>query len=291
MTETLLFTISSFEEGSSLLAFVKIQCALTNRLARRLVEKGFCKINGVIELFTSRKLQEKDCVEISPLWKGLLQETQGALQILYEDDFLILIEKPSGLVCEDKNLPASFPAQSTFVHRLDLGTSGIMMVAKSKEIKEKMVAQFLSKNVKKFYFAILDGIVAENNGRIESYLSRRSQKMTLFGSMQTGKHALTLFRVVKRIKKATLVLCQPVTGRTHQLRVHFFERGHPILGDYVYAKKFSYPSHVERLLLHSARLEFFHPFLKKKMVFDSPLPELFSQVMGGVGEKQCFSLS
>ncbi len=287
--KTLLFTVTTFEEGSSLLAFVKIKCALSNRYARKLIEKGFCKINGAVELFASRKLREKDCLEVFSHWKDFLAERQESLSVLFEDDFLIIIDKPSGLVCEDRNLPSSFPKGSTFVHRLDQGTSGVMMVAKNRGIKEKMVTLFASGNVKKFYLAILDGALEEEKGRIESRLARRSQKMALFGSMQNGQHALTLFRKLKKIKKATLVLCQPVTGRTHQLRVHFFEKGHPILGDYTYAKKFAYPSHVKRLLLHSARLEFTHPVTREKLVFESSLPQEFSEVMGGVMPLKSFS--
>jgi RluA family pseudouridine synthase len=288
-TKTLNFTATTFEQDSSLLAFVKIKCALSNRYARRVIEKGFCKINGSSELFASKKLKEKDFIEIFPHWENFLEEKQDSLTILFEDDSLIIIDKPSGLVCEDRNLPASFPKGSTFVHRLDQGTSGVMMVAKNRKVKEKMVMLFASGNVKKFYLAILDGSLSESKGRIESRLGRRSQKMALFGSMQNGEYALTQFRALKKIKKATLVLCQPVTGRTHQLRVHFFEKGHPILGDYIYAKKFAYPSHVKRLLLHSTRLEFSHPVTKEKMVFTSAPPEEFSQVMGGLPTWNSFS--
>ncbi len=236
----------------------------------------------LVNLFASRKLQKEDVVEIFSNWKELLGEEKSSLKILFEDDALILIDKPTGLICEDRFLPKEFPKKATFVHRLDQNTSGVMIVAKTPEIKEKMIAQFSQNRVKKMYCAILDGVLQEPKGRIESRLSRRSKKMTLFGSSEKGQHALTYFYCLKKIKKATCVLCQPVTGRTHQLRVHFFEKGHPILGDYHYAKSFSYPSHVRRLLLHSLHLECFHPLTKEKIVCDSPLPEEFLQVMGGL---------
>jgi RluA family pseudouridine synthase len=286
---TLLFTITAFEEGSSLLSFVKIKCALSNRYARKLIEKGLCKMNGSVELFASRKLKEKDCVEIFSHWKSLLGEEQIAIEILFEDEYFYIIDKPSGLVCEDRNLPAQFSKGSTFVHRLDQGTSGVMIVAKNQTVKEKMASLFSSRRVQKYYCAILDGVMQDEKGRIESKLTRVSQKMTLFGSSSKGQYALTLFRSLKRIKKATLVLCQPVTGRTHQLRVHFFERKHPILGDYTYAKKFSYPSHVKRLMLHSHRVEFPHPYSREKLAFESPMPNEFSEVMGGIPTLPSFS--
>jgi tRNA pseudouridine32 synthase/23S rRNA pseudouridine746 synthase len=195
------------------------------------------------------------------------------IEILYQDESILVINKPSGLLTlSGKNplnidsvhhrLVKDFP-EALMVHRLDFGTSGIMLVALSKDIVKKLNRQFSERQVFKEYHATLDGVLKESSGSITFPIAKGEfpyQKVCT----DTGKLAETQYRVLERLKDRTQVVFIPVTGRTHQLRVHSQAIGHSIIGCDLYGTQSSL-SKSQRLMLHASRLEFNHPISKTRM--------------------------
>lgn len=199
-----------------------------------------------------------------------------AIETLYQDDHLVLINKPSGLLSlSGKNpqnldsvhyrLVQSFPG-CTLVHRLDFGTSGLMVVARNKAINAALCRQFSERGVEKVYTALLCGHVKEDEGTIDAPIAKDPALFPLMSiSAVNGKPASSRYRVIERFYQETglaltRVLLTPETGRTHQLRIHCRELGHPILGCDLYGG-LTYPGSADapRLMLHASGLDFVHP--------------------------------
>lgn len=197
------------------------------------------------------------------------------IEVLFEDESLLLVNKPRPLLsvpgkhplnkdCLISRLQVDYP-EARIVHRLDMNTSGIMVVALSADIHRHISKQFELRQTYKEYVAVVSGVVEHEAGEIELPLRcdwpNRPKQMV---DHEQGKHALTRYEVLTRDADRTRVLLKPVTGRSHQLRVHAKEMGHPILGDRLYA-----PADVvalsQRLMLHSLRLEFEHPATGKRV--------------------------
>ena len=199
----------------------------------------------------------------------LVPHSQEKIIILYEDDDLLLVRKPDLLLsipgrhpmnkdCLITRLQQRYPGAS-IVHRLDLDTSGIMVIPLNKACHAHISRQFQQRLVEKSYHAIVYGRVASDSGEIDlpitcDWDNRPRQKIC----HQRGKAALTRYRVLRREKDRTRVLLQPVTGRSHQLRIHMRELGHPILGCDMYAHEEALGM-ADRLLLHATTLAFEHP--------------------------------
>jgi 23S rRNA pseudouridine1911/1915/1917 synthase len=228
-----------------------------------------------------------------------------ALEILHEDEQIIILVKPSGmLVHPNRNTKSgtlanalayhlnrqSAPPQSVvrpgLVHRLDRATSGLMVVAKTQKALSILTKHFHKRLVKKLYLAVVEGGLKEDYGYIIAPIGQDETQQPPRWVMEDGKYAETGFRVIERRQGATLVELEPVTGRTNQLRIHCAYIGHPILGDAMYGSKSgvgSQESGVQtpdftRLCLHAARLEFHHPAGGQWMQFHAPLPEEVERV-------------
>ena len=193
------------------------------------------------------------------------------IKILFQDKHLLLIDKPSGLLSlSGKNplnkdsvhyrLVQDFPT-ATLVHRLDFGTSGIMVVALDKMVNAFIGKQFQEGKVFKTYIAILHGHLKEDNGLIEFPIAKDTDNFPLQKiCFETGKKSITQYKVIERLEKParTRILFTPISGRTHQLRIHSREMGHPILGCDLYATTEAFAM-AERLMLHATAIEFVHP--------------------------------
>ncbi len=196
------------------------------------------------------------------------------IEILYRDEHLMLINKPSGLLTLSGKHPLNkdsvhfrlvqdFPT-CTMVHRLDFGTSGIMVVAINKQVNADICRQFTDRTVDKTYSAILHGHLTDDRGVIEYPIAKDKDNFPLMKiCAESGKQAKSNYQVVKRFGKtgetlATLVEFKPESGRTHQLRIHSQRIGHPILGCDLYASDDAF-NMAKRLMLHATRLEFDHP--------------------------------
>ncbi|MCL2411167.1 MAG: RluA family pseudouridine synthase [Treponema sp.] len=256
------------------------------------------KLNGK-EIKFSRLVKPKDILELT--WEELppiaLIPEDIPLEIVYEDDNCIVINKQQGLVVH----PGAGNRQGTLanalcyrrlqrgeaqvtgirpgiVHRLDKETSGIIIAAWNEKTHAALSEQFKTRQVKKLYLAIVCGIPKETKGRIETFIARDSKNRKKFAVSPNGKHAITLFKILKQWKNHSFVLLRLKTGRTHQLRVHLRHIGCPILGDSIYGigdKQFPGAG----LMLHSKSLAITLPEEAEQRVFLSALPQRFIDII------------
>ncbi|NQU84651.1 MAG: RluA family pseudouridine synthase [Mariniphaga sp.] len=211
--------------------------------------------------------------------------------IIHEDHDLIVVEKRAGLLsmATDKEKQATIysmlsihvkkqnPANKIFiVHRLDRETSGLMLFAKSEEVKFQLQESWNETIIERAYIAVVEGEVKESKGTINSYLFEgNSFKMHSSQNPEKGQKAVTHFKVIKKNKYYSLLKVNLETGRKNQIRVHMMDIGHPIVGD----KKYGAATHpIKRLGLHAQSLSFIHPTSGKKMEFESKNPRAFSRL-------------
>jgi tRNA pseudouridine32 synthase/23S rRNA pseudouridine746 synthase len=206
------------------------------------------------------------------------------IEILSQDEDLLLINKPTGLLSLSGKHPLNkdsvhfrlvqdFPT-ATLLHRLDFGTSGIMVVALNKPINAHITKQFQARNVAKQYTALLLGHLVDDEGVIEYPIAKDKPNFPLQKiCLETGKVALTKYQVVERLTDpvSTKVIFTPVTGRTHQLRIHSQQIGNPILGCDLYASDEAFFM-AQRLMLHATKLEFDHPITGERIIGICPCP-------------------
>lgn len=212
-----------------------------------------------------------------------------ALNVLHVDEALLVVDKPAGLLAvpgrgdgERHNLTVMLRAQFAdvqVVHRLDQATSGLMLFARNAPAQRQLSMAFAARQVHKRYIAVVHGSVAGDAGTIDAPLMadwpNRPRQMV---DVQRGKPALTRWRVLHRQPRTTQLELEPVTGRSHQLRVHLMSIGHPIVGDTLYAE--GWPAH-PRLLLHATQLHLLHPSTAAPLRFASAVPFLDAATVGG----------
>ena len=270
------FEVLKHEQGMNLLPFLRDRwpSAPSVKALKRAIDNKRCTINGRVETFSTHSLSKGDRIEIE-----LIDEKPKMVTALYEDDAIIVCNKPSGIVSDVKNFSAQL------VHRLDKETSGVLVLAKTELVWLKMVELFTTHQVKKEYLAIVDGAVLKKEGKIENRLAKRHQYegQTIYASSMKGETAITHWKCLGIGNKASIVLCEPLTGRTHQLRVHLKGMGHPILGDSQYAKKFTCPMAVHRHMLHALKIVFPHPLTRQTIEASAPIPEDFWEVLEALG--------
>lgn len=231
-----------------------------------------------------------------------ISATKLNFPILYEDRQIIVIDKPSGLVVHPgaggeketvvsallghtKLSPIGAPARPGVVHRLDKGTSGIMLLAKTKDAHRKLASAFAGHEVEKEYIAIIQGHIVNRKGRIEVAIERDKvhRKRMKATSPEKGRMAISHFEVLEYLDGATLVKVRILTGRTHQIRVHMAFTGHPLLGDSTYGgRKAKFGS---GHYLHAWRLSLTHPSSGKKMEWRAEIPAAFKKALAELGSK------
>ncbi len=219
-----------------------------------------------------------------------------ALDIVHEDEAVLVINKPAGLVVH----PGSGNWQGTLlnallhhspqlaaipragiVHRLDKGTSGLLVVAKTLRAQTDLVRQLQARTVKREYLAVAQGVV-RSDGEIAAPVGRDPRNRVRMAVVSGGRPALTRYKVARRFADASLLECSLATGRTHQIRVHMQSLGHPLLGDPTYRGKRrgkSQAVQLRRQALHAVRLEFSHPVSGARRRFTAPLPEDFQALL------------
>ncbi len=259
-----------------LIAFLQLQLGegYSGKSLRKALDANLCRVNGRIERFGSAFLQRGDQVELAPSWKSLLSPNLSGFETIYEDSYFKIVNKPAGWVCEEKQALRAFGPRHYLVHRLDKDTTGLLIVAKSPEAKDRLMELFEQRKIFKTYLAVVDGIPKEKEGVRKSLLAKKGsfQGQTIWGSGQKGLTAVTHWKLLFMGNRASLIECMPETGRTHQIRVHLSEMGHPILVDRQYARNFNCPLFIQRPLLHASRLQFDHPFGEKPIDVFAPLP-------------------
>ena len=268
---------------------------LSRSQVHRLITQGLVRFGKQV-LKASHRVRPGELfqVEIPPPTPTSLKPEKLALKILHQDKQLLVVDKPAGMVVHPAlghatgtlvnallglHLPLSSMA-GTFkpglVHRLDKETSGVLVVAKDDATHRNISQQFADRTVARTYWAMVQGVVASDEGTISAPIGRHPtnrQKMAV--RYDSTRDALTRYRVVKRFKNATVLELCPQTGRTHQLRVHLKHLGHPILGDLRYGIQAGF----SRQALHAHRLGFQHPGKGKWVEFVSPLPTDLKQAL------------
>lgn len=260
------------ETSEPLAQFLSTRLSESGKSVRRKLEARLCRINGEVERFGSRRLKRGDRLEIAPSWKRAPKALSPSFpqEILYEDETLLFVHKPAGFVCDASQNPKGL----FWVHRLDRETTGALLFAKTKEAQEELFALFAERKVKKEYWALVDGIFRLDGGVQRTKLARKRgfAGQTIWGSSpHQGEESITHWKCLARGKDASLAACFPETGRTHQIRVHLAEMGHPILGDRQYARKFRCSFFAERVFLHAKRLSFV--FRDQEYSVEAALPE------------------
>ena len=279
------------EPGIRLDKFVSENCpGLSRSQAQKLIDDGYVTVNGLMEK-ASHKAENGEKIEITvpPPAPSVLLPEAIPVKILYEDDDLLVIDKPAGLTVHPapghpshtlvnavlshlSNLPdADDTPRPGIVHRLDKDTSGVMLVAKNNIALANLSDQFKSHSVKKVYLTLVKGHLKPERGVIEAPIGRDSgdrKKMAVTGESR-GRQARTNYRVIRYVGKNSLLEITPETGRTHQIRVHLAAIGYPVIGDATYGKKSAY---LNRQFLHAYRLGFYLPSSGKFVEFESPLP-------------------
>jgi 23S rRNA pseudouridine1911/1915/1917 synthase len=225
-------------------------------------------------------------------------------KIIHEDESLFVIDKPAGWIVNEASTTKNQPVLQTFlrkfdyplvndsdsrygiVHRLDKETSGVMLIAKTKESFDKLQSEFKNREVSKTYVALLHGPVTPAEGTIEAEIGRLPWRRDRFGILPGGRASLTEYKVIKFIKGDrggySLVEFHPKTGRTHQIRVHAKHIGHAIVSDEFYAGRKTARNDRKfcpRLFLHAASIKFIHPEFGDEVEFKSELPDDLAQVL------------
>jgi len=243
---------------------------------RRLLSQNQCRVNGKIERFASRTIERGDLVELSLS----LQPRNQQFEIIFENEILKIINKPAGFVSSPQNTLRTFGPNLFLVHRLDVGTTGLLVLAKSPSMREQMMALFQERKIRKSYLAIVDGSVQKTSWTQESFFVKKGayHGQTLWASNPyQGLHAITRFQRLAVGEQASLLLAEPLTGRTHQIRVHAAEMGHPILVDPQYARRYRSSIPCSRPHLHAYGLQF--TVGDEMLELKAPLPQDMKEVL------------
>ncbi len=274
---------------------------------QKLIENEDVLVNGKVSK-PSYKLREGDEVEIeltAPITTGFAPENIP-IDIVYEDETVVVVNKPAGLVVHPaagtpsgtlanalayyfQQLPNGDSVRPGIVHRLDRDTSGLLVVAKTETALENLSDQFRDRTVFKSYVALVHGRVLSNSGKIDQPLARDRSNRTRMAVIRGGRGALTLYRVRRSFQRFTLLDVELKTGRTHQIRVHLAWLKHPVVGDETYGagrdNTIQDPQlrarirNLKRHFLHAEKLGFTHPATKEFVKFESPLPPELSELL------------
>jgi len=295
------FAVSPDHEGERLDAFLAAQVEGWSRARlQRLIEDADVLVNRHTAR-SSYKLHLNDEIEvdlIAPPSKSFAPE-DIPLEVIYEDDDLIVINKPAGIVVHPaagvssgtlanalafhfQKLSATETPRPGIVHRLDKGTSGLMVVAKTDAAHEDLADQFRDREIFKSYVALVHGQVEKRTGQIDQPIARDRGNRTRMAVVRGGRPSISIYRIRKRFERFTLLNVELKTGRTHQIRVHLAWLKHPVVGDEAYGsgRDKTVPDHkirseiakLGRQFLHAEQLGFRHPRTKEEMRFTAPPP-------------------
>ena len=279
-------------------AYVSENTEISRTAVQRLIEEDKITINGKKEK-PSYKVQKGDIIEIEEenAKEIELKAQDIPLEVLYEDNDIIVVNKPKGMVvhpangnpdgtlvnaimaiCKDSLSGIGGEVRPGIVHRLDKNTSGAIIIAKNDRAHINLSEQLKNHEIKKIYVALVRGVVKENNATINMPIGRSKKDRKKMDVDKNGKEAITHFKVLKRYKDCTLLEINIETGRTHQIRVHLSHIGYPIIGDEVYSNGKN-KWNIEGQCLHAKSLDFKHPITGKQMHIEADLPEYYQKLL------------
>lgn len=273
---------------------------LSRTMIQKLIENGDIQVNGLNKKISYKVvIGDKISIHIPEVKEVNLKPQEIPIEVVYEDDDIIVVNKPKGLVvhpangnpdgtlvnaimamCKESLSGIGGKLRPGIVHRLDKDTSGLLIIAKNDKAHINMSNQIKNREVKKIYIALVRGVIPEDEATIDMPIGRSTKDRKKMAVQKNGKQAITHFKVIKRYPKYTLLEIKIDTGRTHQIRVHMAEIGHPIIGDMVYSNgknEFG----IEGQMLHAKTLEFKHPITGNPLHLTAELPEYFKNILEG----------
>lgn len=286
------------EDKKRIDAFVAENTEYSRVAVQRLIDEQKILVNGK-PTKSSYKVQKGDGIKIEKVVaKEISLEAQEIpIDVLYEDNDIIVINKPKGMVvhpangnpdgtlvnavmaiCKDSLSGIGGEIRPGIVHRLDKDTSGVIIVAKNDKAHINLSEQIKNHEVEKTYIALVRGSIPENEATINMPIGRSTKDRKKMAVTKSGKNAVTHFKVLKRHNNYTLLEVKIETGRTHQIRVHLAEIGFPIIGDGVYSNGKNEWG-VEGQCLHAKSIKFRHPISQKEMLIEAPLPTYFQDII------------
>ncbi len=294
--------------GKRLDVYVAERGGITRSASAKLTERGAVKVNGV-KMPKNYRLREGDTVDIDfpePV-PDRAEPENIPLDIVYEDDYLLIVNKPKGMVvhpaagnptgtlvnallyhCGTSLSGINGVIRPGIVHRIDKDTSGLLAVAKTDAAHVSLAEQISSHSFGRRYEAIINGHLRDESGTVDAPIGRHPVDRKKMAIVKGGKPAVTHYSVVSRLEKADHIALQLETGRTHQIRVHMASLGHPLLGDTVYGGgksrfEVTHASLLSGQCLHAKTISFVHPITGQFMKFDSALPEYFTECLRLLG--------
>ena len=269
----------------------------TRSKIQKMIDNGNILVNGK-EVKSSYILKENDKIDIEEYNEEVdIVPENIPLDIYYEDDDLIVVNKPSGMVVHPapgnytgtlvnalmyhtNNLSTvNTSIRPGIVHRIDADTSGLLLVAKTDEVHNDLASQISNKTVLRKYIALVQGVILEDTATIDAPIGRdKNNRKKMAVTEVNSKNAITHIRVLERLKKATLIECVLETGRTHQIRVHLAYINHPVVNDPVYGYKKMDDKNFGQML-HASTIGFIHPITKKYLEFSSDVPDTFKKIL------------
>lgn len=285
------------DKSERLDVFLSEKLDKTRSAVKKLVDDGEITVNGnKVKAGRVLKIGEEISVSIPDPVKLDLEAENIPLDIIYQDKDIAIINKPQGMTVHagngthgstlvnallyhlDSLSGINGVIRPGIVHRIDKDTSGLLVVAKNDAAHLSLSEQIKNKTCHRIYLALLEGTVKQNDGIIDTFIGRSDKNRTMMAVKDSGRRAVTHFKVLKRYKEFTFAEFRLETGRTHQIRVHCKYIGHPIVGDPVYGyekQKFK----LNGQLLHAWKLELTHPSTGERMSFEAPLPDYFQAVL------------
>ncbi|HVV36852.1 MAG TPA: RluA family pseudouridine synthase [Acidimicrobiales bacterium] len=295
-------TVPDALAGERLDRIVALEADVTRTVATDMVTSGAVTLNGRVVTKGSTRVAGGDVItaEVAALADvGIVPEPDVAFSVVYEDDDIVVIDKPAGLVVHPgagrdrgtlvHGLVARYPEialvgepeRPGIVHRLDAGTSGLMVVARTERARQELVEMLGAREVARQYCALAWGVIEGDEGLIDAPIGRSERERTKMAIVADGREARTRFYVRARFTSpapVTLLECHLETGRTHQIRVHLASIKHPVVGDTRYGRaRPAIPC--ARPFLHAERLAFAHPITGEELAFDSALPADLAAVL------------
>ena len=302
-----LLKVKEGEENNRIDAYISSKTDISRVTVQRLIKEGNVLVNNKeVKASYKTKIDDEISVEEEKPKEIEIKAQNIPIPILYEDNDIIVVNKPKGMVvhpangnldgtlvnavmaiCKDSLSGIGGEIRPGIVHRLDKDTSGVIIVAKNDKAHINLSEQIKNHQVEKTYIALVRGIVKENQATIDMPISRSTKDRKKMAVNKNGKRAITHFIVLKRFPKdnCTLLQVKIETGRTHQIRVHMAEIGHPLIGDTVYSSGKNLWG-IEGQCLHAKSLKFKHPITEKEMYIEAPLPEYFLNLINKLEENE-----
>ena len=266
---------------------------------QKIIKDGSVLVNGKAQK-ASYRMEDQDevLVDLPELKEPEIEAENIPLDILYEDDDLLMVNKPKGMVvhpsaghltgtlvnavmyhCKDRLSGINGVMRPGIVHRIDMDTTGVLVVCKNDKAHNYVAAQLKEHSITRKYRAIVHGVIKEEEGTVDASIGRHPvERKKMAAGVKNGKRAVTHYRVLQRFRNHTYIECQLETGRTHQIRVHMASIGHPLLGDTVYGPAKN-PLHLQGQTLHAQVLGLIHPSTGEYLEVEAPLPEYFEKLL------------